>query len=289
MKHNALLFAIPVGLMLSLTACGPSQAEYDLAIQQADSLRILADNQRWDLMEINSFVDNINESIDSISEQELALVYGRTDEEGNRLSRRKVMENLTKFEMLLQRQHSRIQRLQDSLQNMQGEHNKVVQLTKMISFLNKQLAEKETEINTLKAEIASNKRDIVDLQNNVATLETANRTLAETTAAQDEMLNKGYYIIDTHKNLVDKGLASKRNIVKGSKLKLDNINKSALTCIDIRNKTSFRINGKKPKVLTSNPENSYRITTNADGSSTLTITNPSVFWGTMPYLIIETD
>lgn len=299
MKKEVLLFVIPFGLTLMFSACGPSQAEYDLAVQQADSLRRLADNQRWDLMEINSFVNCINESLDSISMQEQILVYSHTDEDGNRLSRRKVVENLSRFEMLLQRQHAHIQQLQDSLQQIAGDpsaRSKVIQLTKMITFLNKQLSDKETEINTLKAEIASNKRDIADLQKNitdlnenVAQLETANQILSETAATQDEMLNKGYYLIDTHRNLVSKGLVSKRNILKGSKLKLENLDKSAFTNIDIRNTTTFRINGKNPKVLSANPENSYRIVSNSDGTSTLTILDINSFWNSMPYLIIETD
>ena len=123
----------------------------------------------------------------------------------------------------------------------------------------------------------------------MSNLESANLALSEATAEKDKMIYRGYYIIDTHKNLVDKGIASKRNILKGSKMKLDNINKNLLKSVDTRTQTTFQINGRKPRVLTTHPDGSYQILSNADGSSTLKVLNTASFWGTMPYLIIETD
>lgn len=300
MKRNTILLPLFASLLLSISACGPSQAEYEAERERADSIQRIAEIQRLDLMEITSFVDDVNQSLDSISQQEMELVFARTNSDGVALSRYEVMSNLSKFQMMLQRQHARILSLQDSLYNLSLSANasksQVLKLTKMITYLNKQLEEKEAEVTSLKAEIASNKRDIADLQRNVADLnqnvadlESANQALTEATSEQEKMLNKGYYIIDSHKNLVDKGIVSKRNILRGSKMKLDNIDKSLFNSIDIRNQTTFNINGRKPKILTSHPESSYQITPNSDKTSTLKIINPSSFWGTMPYLIIETD
>ena len=253
MKLNTLLLPLFAGLLLSISACGPSRSEYEAERERADSLQRLSEIQRLDLMEINSFVDDVNQSLDSISQQEMELVFARTNSDGVALTRHEVMSNLSKFQMMLQRQHARILTLQDSLHNLSLSENasksQVVKLTKMIAYLNKQLEEKEAEVTSLKAEIASNRRNIADLQRNVedlnqnvSDLESANLVLSEATAEKDKMIYRGYYIIDTHKNLVDKGIASKRNILKGSKMKLDNINKNLLKSVDTRTQTTFQLN-----------------------------------------------
>lgn len=281
------------------SACGPSKAEWEQAQLRIDSLQHINDMQRLDLQEISGFVGSVNESIDSIAQQEMELVYARENAEGEPLTRRQVMDNLAKFEMLLQRQHAHIMGLQDSLANIKASdaasRSKVLQLTKMIDFLNAQLAEKQERISELEAEIQSNKRSIADLQRNVSNLnqnvsdlESSNQALVEAAAAQDQMLNTGYYIVDTHKNLVKKDLATKRSIVSSSKARLDGFDKSLFTAVDIRQTTTFTFSGKKYKILSGNPENSYRITETSKNSYTLEVTNPTSFW-TVPYLIIETD
>lgn len=301
MKLRNFVTILSLGLATTamLTSCGPSKSEWEQAQSTIDSLQHLNDIQRWDLQEISGFVGSVNESLDSIAEQEMELVYAREDAEGNKLSRRQVMDNLVKFEMLLQRQHAHILSLQDSLANMSSSdassRSKVLQLTKMVNFLKTQLAEKQEQISKLESEIESNKRDIADLRRNITDLnqnvndlETSNKTLAETTANQDIMLNTGYVIIDTHKSLVAKNLATKRHWGKSAKANLSGFDKSLFTKIDIRQQTTFTISGKKCNVLSGNPEGSYRVTETGKKSFTLEVIDIPTFWS-IPYLIIETD
>ena len=136
MKLNTLLLPLFAGLLLSISACGPSRSEYEAERERADSLQRLSEIQRLDLMEINSFVDDVNQSLDSISQQEMELVFARTNSDGVALTRHEVMSNLSKFQMMLQRQHARILTLQDSLHNLSLSENasksQVVKLTKMM-------------------------------------------------------------------------------------------------------------------------------------------------------------
>jgi hypothetical protein len=47
------------------------------------------------------------------------------------------------------------------------------------------------------------------------------------------------------------------------------------------------IESKSPKLITAKPESSYELTKNADGTTTLKITDAKAFWSVSPYLIIQ--
>ena len=51
--------------------------------------------------------------------------------------------------------------------------------------------------------------------------------------------------------------------------------------------TEFVIQSKSPKLITEKPANSYTIVKNADGTTTLTVTDVALFWEGSPFLIIQ--
>ena len=65
------------------------------------------------------------------------------------------------------------------------------------------------------------------------------------------------------------------------------VNASAFKKLDIRNVKTFKIPAKSCEVLTQMPANSYKVSDNGDGTSTLTITDATRFWSVTNYLVIK--
>ena len=77
------------------------------------------------------------------------------------------------------------------------------------------------------------------------------------------------------------------SLFKKSKLDMTKVNASAFKKLDIRNVKTFKTPAKSCEVLTQKPANSYKVSDNGDGTSTLTITDATRFWSVTNYLVIK--
>jgi len=270
-----------LGLLL-LTACGPkgpTQEQYDALSARYDSLAN-------DMGEAQGLINSVTCSLDSISMQEGLLFIN--NEDGSNPTKQQILERLQQYKDLLARQRVQLQ----ELKNQQGSSARTIrQLKEVIAQLEQQIAEKEGRIAELESDLASKKRDIAQLQQSLAVShqETAEAAaerdqMVEVATNQDKMLNTGYFIIATKSELKDMGL------IKGVfKKKADyaNLDKSKFTEIDIRTFTELNISSTKVKLITDKPEGSYTLTENSDETTTLRITNPTQFWESSSFLIIQ--
>lgn len=234
-------------------------------------------------------MNEVANCLDSIAERERFLYVS---EEGVKLPRITVLENLRAFEDLLNRQRNQIVMLQDSLYNRKDTTSRYF---KIIDFLNKELAEKDLTIQTLQKEIASHKRNITDLQvrqseleKNVSELQAKEEIHITALEKQDEVLNEGYLKIATKKELLNEGL-----LVGGlfSKKKVDytKLDKKQFMAVDIRQATEIPMKAKRVKILTPEPpETSYRLE-DSGGNIILRILDPTAFWQVSNFLIIQTN
>lgn len=289
------LFGISV-LLIAFSSCnGDAQREADSLRAEKDSLRHVYESQRLDMSAIESYLNAMSESIDSISQQEGLLFVRNLNEDGQPFSRRQIMENLTRYQQLLQRQHSHIEQLRDSMTMLSSRGQvaalHIAKLNKMVEFLNAQLAAKEQEVERLQAEVSRGKRDIAELQSNVVALSSnvdqlkeKNELLAQSNQELDKEINVAYLRIGTKKDLKE------ANITKGifrTKADYQNLDKTKFQQIDKRKETTLSIGGKSPKLITEKPEGTYTIEEKVDGTSVLTINDPERFWATSSFLIIQ--
>jgi hypothetical protein len=55
----------------------------------------------------------------------------------------------------------------------------------------------------------------------------------------------------------------------------------------MRGLEKLTIESKNPKLITEKPASSYTLTKNDDGTTTLEIKDPQMFWSVSPFLIIQ--
>lgn len=103
---------------------------------------------------------------------------------------------------------------------------------------------------------------------------------------QNDMINEGYYIIGTRKELKAAGVIS-ANLLQKSKVNLETADLSKLQKIDIRTfSNEMKINAKKAVILSHMPEASYSMV-QENGQVILYIKDAALFWSLSKILVIQ--
>lgn len=289
MRYNA-LFAIVLSLLL-MVSCrqqkGSNTASEEVQQLRQELEEAYARQAEADSIQMyrDDFIDTIAEALDSIKRAEGILTL-RVNEYGQRLPKREILENLQLLGTIIESQRDRIDQLEAELLASRDSTSHYVTL---IRHLRAQINEKEAEIVRLRQDLGDKDIAIRNLNAQVSSLEEKNRiqaaTIEEQTvilSAQDEMVNMGYVLISTKKELKAKGLLA------WSKIQYDKIKPEDFFEVDMREFREVMISSTKAKILTNMPSASYSIE-RKDGSSILTILDPAYFWSLSNYLIIQTD
>jgi len=240
---------------------------------------------------LNMFIDNVAQGMDSLVAGEGMLL--KTSPEGTPLnSKQQITANLKTFEEIVKRQRERIAELEKSLEDNKSAHAQ--SMKKIINAMKAQLAEKDKEIAALKEELSSKDFSIARLETRVSSLNKdveglteKNKAQKEALVTQSDMMNEAYVLVGTKKELKAAGVLSGSGLFSKARLKSSDFDASKFKKVDIRKYTSVKLNGKNPKVLTPSPASSYSLSDNGDGTSTLTITDPTAFWGVSNFLVVQ--
>ena len=256
--------------------------------EQLDSLQTAYDQRNADYNELNEFLSVIATGLDSIALQEGQIL---TPGESPSLNREQIKKNLDAYKQTLDTQRQRIDELEKKLKT--GNANSA-QMKTIIASLKQQLAQKDEEIAQLRKQVDDQNVDINSLKENVENLRQRNEMQAglivsqqETILSQDASLNTAYIKIATKKDLKEAGLLT-GGFLKKTKVDFTKIDKSLFRAVDIREIEKIDIPAEKAKVMTPQPENSYRID-KIGKNNVLSIVNPEKFWGVSNFVIIEID
>lgn len=256
---------------------------------EADSLRNVLNEKLSEMSEMGLFLDAVNASMDSVVNMDGNIL--QTVGESPLSRKQQIQQNIEAYKLILQRQRERLATLEEKLKGSEANNEKML---KIISSLKQQLNEKDQAIVELTEELGKRNVDIKTLKTHVEKLNTQVAQLEEETksqeqalVAQSDIMNEAYVFIGSKKELKDAGLLTSGSIFKKSKLDLSQLNASAFNKIDIRKAKSFTIPAKKATVLTQMPSDSYTISDNGDGTSTLAVTDPSRFWSMSNYLVVK--
>jgi predicted RNase H-like nuclease (RuvC/YqgF family) len=269
-----------------MSACGGKTPEGN---PEADSLRNVLNGQLAEMSEMDLFLDAVNASMDSMVNMDGTIL--RVVGENTMSRKQQIKQNIEAYKQILQRQRERLALLEEKLKNSSGQNAK---LLKTIQSLKQQLAEKDQAIVELTGELEKRNFDIKTLKTHVeklntqvAELEEETRSQEEALVAQSDLMNEAYVFIGSKKDLKAAGLLSGGSLFKKSKLDMSKVDANAFKKVDIRKNTSFTIPAKKATVLTQMPAGSYTISDNADGTSTLTITDVGRFWSVSNFLVVR--
>ena len=279
-------YVIAATIIVMATSCNGGSASMK---EQLDSLQTAYEQRNADYNELNEYLGVIATGLDSIALQEGQILKS---DESPTLNREQIKKNLDAYKQTLDSQRQRIAALEKKLQTNQ---NYSTHLKSIIASLEQQLAQKDEEITNLRKLVDDKNMDIDQLKQNVSTLQQRNDMQAglivsqqETIASQDADIHTAYVKIGTKKELKELGLLTGGSLLKKAKVDFTKIDKSLFKSVDIRKTEKIEIPAKEAKVLTPQPEDSYRIE-KVYKNSVLSIIKPDKFWGVSDFVIIEIE
>lgn len=276
-----------------LVSCKDKAAEEEAARQQAlqDATRqelATAVNDRDQLL---SLVNEISSGMDQIKRLENILTVSDGIAGETASQRAQIEADIAAIQATLQQRREQLADLEARLKK-SNLNNKNLQTT--IETLRNQIDSQAAEIETLRANLADANTRIGTLTTAVDSLSTTVATVTdERNIAQQEAvdvtneLNTCYYVaaskgeLKAHK-ILETGFLRKSKLLKGD------FDQSFFVTADKRTLTSIALHTNKAKVLTNQPEGSYRIV-DENGQKVLRILDPVAFWSLSNYLVIQID
>ena len=277
------LFLVACVAAFCLTGC--NNGKNDSAAQntaQADSLNGIIAQKDSEINDLMGTLNEIEEGFQQISEAEHRVSLAKDGEGVNK--KQKLKEDILFIADRMKQNRELIAKLQKQLANgtLKG-----AQLQKTIEGLQKQLEEKDAQLQTLREELDKKDIHIAALDETVNNLNTkTNRLTAEsnqkteTINAQDKQIHTAWYVFGTKKELKE------QSIIQDGKVMTGNFNKNYFTKVDIRNLSEIKLYSKSAKLLTTHPSSSYSLVRDANKQYTLRITNSQIFWSTSKYLVV---
>lgn len=288
MKKNVVKYLFV--LAAACVACMPTSCvRRQIAAQaesQRDSLALVVSAKDSLINGIFSDINAISENLAQIKSREnLISVSGQED--GVRRPIQEINNDIAAIDRLLQENREKIASLQRTSALLRKANQRIEGLDRMISDLNGQLAEKTGEIERLRGELAQMGLEVKTLTETVAERSAEVETLSGEKTELENQLNTVYYIVGAEKELRDAQIINKqgfigRTLTANQKSRLD-----SFTQADARLLTEVPVGQKRVTVVTTHPEDSYRLEGDGKVVSRLVITDPARFWESSKVLIIS--
>ncbi len=293
MKTRSSFVAIVSFLFVVLfsTSCNVERSKkYQALMAERDSLYTETVAAKGGFDNALNTINEIENALEAVRAQENIIMM--ESEEGNS---NKAVSEINAIQQTLQENRNKIAELEKQLAS-QGAQSKALNQT--VSRLKKQLEDKDTYINTLKAELEQSHQQIAslntqviglneninNLNENLDVLNVQNAAQQATIQNQDAELNTVWFCVATAKGLKEKGIIEggvKKEISK------DGFDKSQFTQADKRELTSIPLDTHKATLITTHPVGSYEIVEDGNGSKVLNIRDKDAFWSVSRYLVVS--
>jgi septal ring factor EnvC (AmiA/AmiB activator) len=279
-------------LCVSLTFGACHNYQEDLAKKEKENQELIAAGQEKDST-VSFFINEVNDieaNLAAVDTSRRNVVTNTGDPDLRRTQITKINDNIANIKSLMQENKERLAALNKKLKN---SGYKIHGLEKMIATLTVQIAEKDSQLLQLNNKITELNTTVSTQGTRISELVSQNEEKQRMVDQRISELNTAYYVIGTSKDLLAKGVLTKEGGFIGlgkSKVMNGNVSSSGFTQIDITQTTSFPLNAKSAKVVTTHPASSYTIGhPDKKHVSDFTITDPAAFWRASKYLIITVD
>lgn len=284
MKHIATAAAL--GVVALLASCVSRQVVVE-AESRSDSLELVVSAK-------DSLINAVFADINAISEN-LALIKSREnlitvagESEGGRRPVEEIDNDIKAIDRLLRENRSKIESLQRSAALLRKANLRIDGLEKMIADMNRQLAEKKTEVEQLRESLVRMGDEVKSLTEEVAVRSAEVENLSGEKVELQNQLNTVYYIVGAEKELRDAQIINKQGFIGRTLTVGRNSNFDSFTMADSRLLTEIPVGQKKATLVTSHPEGSYELVTDSNKIvEKLLITDPVRFWESSKILIIS--
>lgn len=242
----------------------------------------------------DSLINAVFADINAISEN-LALIKSREnlitvseEEEGGRRPVEEIKNDIAAIDRLLRENREKIASLQHSASLLRKANLRIEGLEKMISDMEKRLSGKRAEIESLREELTRKGVEVQALTATVAERDSQVEELSSEKIELQNQLNTVYYIVGSEKELRDAQIIDKQGFIGRTLTVGSNSNLDSFTQADSRLLTEVPVGKKKATVVTSHPEDTYQLVTDADKRvEKLLITDPVRFWESSKILIVS--
>ena len=284
MKHIATAAAL--GVVALLASCVSRQVAVE-AESRSDSLELVVSAK-------DSLINAVFADINAISEN-LALIKSREnlitvagESEGGRRPVEEIDNNIKAIDRLLRENRAKIESLQRSAAQLRKANLRIDGLEKMIADMNRQLAEKKAEVEQLRESLVRMGDEVKSLTEEVAVRSAEVENLSGEKVELQNQLNTVYYIVGAEKELRDAQIINKQGFIGRTLTVGRNSNFDSFTMTDSRLLSEVPVGQKKATLVTSHPEGSYELVTDANKVvEKLIITDPVRFWESSKILIIS--
>ena len=282
MKHIATAAAL--GVVALLASCVSRQVAVE-AESRSDSLELVVSAK-------DSLINAVFADINAISEN-LALIKSREnlitvagESEGGRRPVEEIDNDIKAIDRLLRENRAKIESLQRSAAQLRKANLRIDGLEKMIADMNRQLAEKKAEVEQLRESLVRMGDEVKSLTEEVAVRSAEVENLSGEKVELQNQLNTVYYIVGAEKELRDAQIINKQGFIGRTLTVGRNSNFDSFTMTDSRLLSEVPVGQKKATLVTSHPEGSYELVTDANKVvEKLIITDPVRFWESSKILI----
>ena len=283
-KHIATAAAL--GVVALLASCVSRQVAVE-AESRSDSLELVVSAK-------DSLINAVFADINAISEN-LALIKSREnlitvagESEGGRRPVEEIDNDIKAIDRLLRENRAKIESLQRSAAQLRKANLRIDGLEKMIADMNRQLAEKKAEVEQLRESLVRMGDEVKSLTEEVAVRSAEVENLSGEKVELQNQLNTVYYIVGAEKELRDAQIINKQGFIGRTLTVGRNSNFDSFTMADSRLLSEVPVGQKKATLVTSHPEGSYELVTDANKVvEKLIITDPMRFWESSKILIIS--
>ncbi len=283
MKH---LFVFALGVALLATSC-VSKSKMTGVESQRDSLTTVVNAKDSLINAIFADINTISDNLTQIKTRENLITVNGTNE-GVRRPVDDINNDITAIDRLLQDNKAKIASLQSAAAQLRKANARIDGLETMIENLNGQLADKTTEVNQLRDNLSKMGIKVEALTEQVAVTSARADSLKSDKVSLEDQLHTVYYIVGQEKELRDAQIVDKQGFIGRTLTVKNTAALGSFTKADSRLVTEVPVGQKKVTLVSSHPEGTYELVTDADKTVTeLLITDPDRFWSTSKILVIS--
>lgn len=272
--------------VVAITSCG-NKAEMDKSQAQKDSLQMVVEQKDSIINEAFMSIDQIASGLQQIASRE-KLVTAQAGGEITRTTKAEIEDNIAAISDLLEKNRQQIAALRNTSAKLREANVKIDALEKLVASLQSQIESKNGELAEMAKMVQGLNIEVGKLTESVRGLEADKTELQADVASKTEQLNTVYYVVGLEKELVKKEIVDKEGFIGRTAVVGKNNDMSNFTKADMRELDRIKVGGKKAKVVSSHPENSYMLVLGAKNVvEEVVITDKDVFWKNSKVLIIS--
>lgn len=282
---------IAIAIVFTLSAC--NQAEVDRMTSQNDSLRTVINAGDASLNELLTSFNEIEANLDSVAAKQ-GIITKDMDASGElrRSTADKINAQINDINALMDENRQKVNELNQQLRK-SGRSSS--QLKKSIALLKNRIETKDKELSELNSKLTAQSVQIVQLTGSVDSLKTESEQKTAIIEEQTAQMNTAYYVVGNNKDLSEANVIDRTGgfigIGRTSSLNR-NIDHTNFTKVDVTNIKYIPVHGKKVKLITKHPADSYSLEYDeADDAMVkgIAITSEEQFWSVSNYLVVQKD